>query len=62
MGGRRLAPDPDLLNLLEACRLDERLHARDAARFDPAPPWTARALAGVAVFLSRVGVRAARWV
>ncbi|TWA86388.1 ubiquinone biosynthesis monooxygenase Coq7 [Azospirillum brasilense] len=59
---RRLAPDPDLLTLLEACRLDERLHARDAARLDPAPPWTARALAGVAVFLSGVGVRVARWV
>nr|WP_246653690.1 demethoxyubiquinone hydroxylase family protein [Azospirillum formosense] len=59
---RRLAPDPGLLTLLEACRLDERLHARDAARLDPAPPWTARALAGVAVFLSGVGVRVARWV
>lgn len=59
---RRLAPDPDLLNLLEACRLDESLHARDATRLDPAPPWTARALAGLAVFLSRLGARAARWV
>ena len=59
---RRLAPDPDLLRLLEACRLDERLHSHDAARLDPAPPLTARALARLAVFLSRLGVGVARWV
>ncbi|WP_448202729.1 demethoxyubiquinone hydroxylase family protein [Azospirillum sp. sgz302134] len=59
---RRLAPDPELLRMLDACRLDEVMHSRDAARLDPAPPWTARALARLAVGLSRVGVTIARWV
>lgn len=59
---RRLAPDPDLLRLLDACRIDEIRHSRDAARLDPAPPWTARAVAALAVGLSHVGVMVARWV
>lgn len=59
---RRLAPDPELLRMLDACRTDERRHSEDAARLDPSPPWGARALARIAVGLSRLGVAAARWV
>ena len=40
---RRLAPDPGLLRMLEACRHDERQHSLDAARLDPSPPRGARA-------------------
>ncbi|MCW2235851.1 demethoxyubiquinone hydroxylase family protein [Azospirillum canadense] len=59
---RRLAPDPGLLRMLEACRHDEIQHSLDAARLDPAPPWGARALARLAVGLSRLGVALARRV
>lgn len=59
---RRLAPDPELLRMLEACRSDEARHAEDAEELRPEAPWWARALAGVAVGCSRAGVGVARWV
>ncbi|HYH38609.1 MAG TPA: demethoxyubiquinone hydroxylase family protein [Azospirillum sp.] len=59
---RRLAPDPDLLRMLEACRSDEARHAADAEDLYPKAPWWARALAAVAVGCSRAGVLVARWV
>ncbi|WP_448190704.1 demethoxyubiquinone hydroxylase family protein [Azospirillum sp. sgz301742] len=59
---RSVAPDADLLRMLEACRADEARHARDAEGLHPeAPPW-ARVLATTAVALSRAGVVVARWV
>ena len=59
---RRLAPDPELLRLLEACRSDEARHAEDAEHLHPEAPWWTRLLAAVAVGCSRAGVGVARWV
>lgn len=59
---RRLAPDPELIRMLEACRSDEARHAEDAEQLHPEAPRWARVLAGVAVGCSRAGVVVARWV
>jgi ubiquinone biosynthesis monooxygenase Coq7 len=59
---RRVAPDEELLRMLEACRADEARHARDAEHLHPKAPMWARMLATTAVALSQAGVVVARWV